>query len=88
VAAVVAVVWGWGVAQHPYLLPTDLTIDAGAAPSATLTSVLLVFGVALVLVIPALALLYTLAQRSLIEETPRPEPRADRSLADTGLEPL
>jgi hypothetical protein len=41
-----------------------------------------------VLVIPALALLYTLAQRSIIEETSRPEPRADRSLADTGLEPL
>jgi hypothetical protein len=41
-----------------------------------------------VLVIPALALLYTLAQRSLIEETARPEARADRSLADTRLEPL
>jgi cytochrome bd ubiquinol oxidase subunit II len=88
VGAVVAVIWGWGVAQHPYLLPTDLTIDAGAAPGATLTSLLIVFGVAVVLVIPALALLYTLAQRSIIEETSRPEPRADRSLADTGLEPL
>jgi cytochrome bd ubiquinol oxidase subunit II len=88
VGAVAAVIWGWGVAQHPYLLPTDLTIDAGAAPGATLTSLLIVFGVAVVLVIPALALLYTLAQRSIIEETSRPEPRADRSLADTGLEPL
>ena len=37
VGAVVAVVWGWAVAQHPYLLPTDLTIDQAAAPSATLT---------------------------------------------------
>jgi cytochrome d ubiquinol oxidase subunit II len=88
VGAVVAVVWGWGVAQHPYLLPTDLTIDAGAAPSATLGGLLIVFGAALVLVIPSLALLYTLAQRSLIEEDPMPEPRADRSLADTGLESL
>jgi cytochrome d ubiquinol oxidase subunit II len=86
VGAVVAVVWGWGVAQHPYLLPTDLTIDAGAAPDPTLASVLIVFGVALVLVIPSIALLYTLAQRSLIEEDPRPEARPDRSLADTGLE--
>ena len=34
--AVVAVIWGWGVAQHPYLLPQVLTIDAGAAPDATL----------------------------------------------------
>jgi len=87
VGAVVAVVWGWGIAQHPYLLPTDLTIDAGAAPDATLTSVLIVFGAALVLVIPSLALLYTLAQRSLIEEGARPEARADRSLTDAGLEP-
>ncbi len=69
VGAVVAVVWGWGVAQHPYLLPQDLTIDAGAAPSATLTSVLIVFGVAVVLVLPSIALLYTLAQRSVIEES-------------------
>jgi cytochrome d ubiquinol oxidase subunit II len=88
VGAVVAVIRGWGVAQHPYLLPTDLTIDAGAAPSATLTSLLLVFGAAVALVIPAMALLYTLAQRSVIEEGARPEPRADRSLADTGLEAL
>jgi cytochrome d ubiquinol oxidase subunit II len=68
VGAVVAVVVGWGVAQHPYLLPQVLTIDAGAAPSATLKALLIVFGAALVLVIPALALLYTLAQRNLIEE--------------------
>jgi hypothetical protein len=32
--------------------------------------------------------LHTLAQRSLIEESARPEARADRSLPDTGLEPL
>ena len=68
VGAVVAVVWGWGVAQHPYLLPQVLTIDAGAAPSATLASVLIVFGVAVVLVVPSLALLYSLAQRGVIEE--------------------
>jgi cytochrome d ubiquinol oxidase subunit II len=68
VGAVVAVIWGWGVAQHPYLLPQVLTIDQGAAPSATLTAVLIVFGAAVLLVIPSLALLYTLAQRNLIEE--------------------
>jgi cytochrome d ubiquinol oxidase subunit II len=72
VGAVVAVVWGWGVAQHPYLLPQVLTIDAGAAPSATLTAVLIVFGAAVLVVIPSLALLYTLAQRSLIEESEEP----------------
>jgi cytochrome d ubiquinol oxidase subunit II len=49
-------------------LPQDLTIDAAAAPSATLTSVLIVFGVAVVLVLPSIGLLFMLAQRNLIEE--------------------
>ena len=75
VGAVVAVVWGWGIAQHPYLLPQVLTIDDAAAPSATLTTVLIVFGVAVVLVLPSIALLYTLAQRDLIEEGESPQPR-------------
>lgn len=68
VAAVVAVVWGWGVAQYPYLLPQSLTIDEGAGASETLTAVLVVFGFAVVIVLPALGLLFTLDQRSLLEE--------------------
>ena len=68
VGAVAAVVAGWGIAQHPYLLPQTLTIDDAAAPSATLTTLLIVFGIAVVLVLPSLALLYTLAQRDLIAE--------------------
>ncbi len=74
VGAVGAVLWGWGVAQNPYLLPQKLTIDDAAAPSATLTGLLIVFGVAVVLVLPAIALLFTLAQRSLIEESESPQP--------------
>jgi cytochrome d ubiquinol oxidase subunit II len=74
VAAVVAVIWGWGVAQHPYLLPPVLTISQGAAPSATLTALLIVFGAAIVLVLPSIALLFTLAQRRVIEEGEAPAP--------------
>ena len=74
VAALVAVIWGWGVAQYPYLLPETLTIAQGAAPSATLTGVLIVFGVAVLLVLPSLALLFTLAQRDLIQESEGPRP--------------
>jgi cytochrome d ubiquinol oxidase subunit II len=76
VGAVASVVWGWAIAQHPYLLPKELTISAGAAPSTTLTALLVVFGVAVLLVIPAFALLFTLAQRSLVEETSGPSPPA------------
>ena len=32
----VAVIWGWGVAQFPYLLPTSLKIGEAAAPDPTL----------------------------------------------------
>ena len=67
VAAVVAIIWGWGVAQHPYLLPESLRIDQAAAPDPTLTSLLVVFGAAVVFVIPSLALLYTLMQREQLE---------------------
>jgi cytochrome d ubiquinol oxidase subunit II len=65
--AVVAVIWGWGVAQFPYLLPTSLRIDQAAAPGPTLVTVFVVFAVAAVLVLPSLALLYTLSQRDLLE---------------------
>jgi cytochrome d ubiquinol oxidase subunit II len=71
VAAVTTIIWGWGVAQHPYLLPPEggpgLTIDQAAAPDATLNAVMIVFVAALVIVIPSLALLYTLAQRDTLE---------------------
>lgn len=65
--AVVAVIWGWGVAQFPYLLPTSLRIDQAAAPDPTLTTVFIVFAAAAVLVLPSLALLYSLSQRDLLE---------------------
>jgi cytochrome d ubiquinol oxidase subunit II len=72
IGAVAAVIWGWGVAQWPYLLPEKLTISDAASPSATLTGVLVVFGVAVVVVLPAIGLLFTLVQRNVIEETSRP----------------
>ena len=68
VGAVVAVIWGWGVAQFPYLLPTSLKIGEAAAPGPTLDAVLIVFGAAVLLVLPALGLLYWLSQKELLEE--------------------
>jgi cytochrome bd ubiquinol oxidase subunit II len=66
--AVVAVIWGWGVAQFPYLLPTSLKITQAAAPPDTLATVIVVFIAAAVLVLPALGLLYWLSQRELLGE--------------------
>jgi cytochrome d ubiquinol oxidase subunit II len=70
--AVVAVIWGWAVAQHPYLLPPSLTVSAAAAPDSTLTGVLAVFGVSVLVVLPAIGLLFTLVQRSYVEEDSAP----------------
>ncbi len=66
--AVVAVIWGWGVAQFPYLLPTSLKISQAAAPGPTLDAVLIVFVIAALVVLPALGLLYWLSQRELLGE--------------------
>jgi cytochrome d ubiquinol oxidase subunit II len=68
VGAVVTMVWAWGVAQYPYLLPQSLTIEAGAGAGEALDEVLIVFVVAVLVVLPSIGLLYTLAQRSIIEE--------------------
>jgi len=66
--AVIAVIWGWGVAQFPYLLPTSLKISEAAAPPDTLATVIVVFIVAAILVLPALGLLYWLSQQELLGE--------------------
>jgi cytochrome bd ubiquinol oxidase subunit II len=79
IGAVVAVIWGWGVAQHPYLLPKSLTISQGAAGEATLDAVLIVFGVAVVIVLPSLGFLYTLTQRSVLQGETRPPEAAGRA---------
>jgi hypothetical protein len=44
-------------------------------PANTLTALLIVFGVAVLVVLPSIGPLFTLAQRSLIEEGERPQPQ-------------
>jgi cytochrome bd ubiquinol oxidase subunit II len=66
--AVAAVVWGWGLAQYPYLFPTSLALRPGSAPTATLDTEFIVAGLAVVLVVPGFALLYFLQQRGLLTE--------------------
>jgi cytochrome bd ubiquinol oxidase subunit II len=67
VGAGAAVIWGYFAAAFPYMLPTSLTISEAAGASATLTSVIVVFGVAALTVIPALGLLYVLSTRQALE---------------------
>ena len=67
VGAGTAVIWGYFAAAFPYVLPTSLTISGAAAASGALTGVTIVFGAAVVLVIPSLALLYALSQRQALD---------------------
>jgi cytochrome d ubiquinol oxidase subunit II len=79
IGAVASVIWGAAVAQYPYVLPETLTISDAAAPSDVLTSVLIIFGVFVAFVVPSIGLLFTLAQRNMIEETPSPAGDASNS---------
>lgn len=62
--AVITVIWGWAVAQYPYLLQPALTVQAAAAPVATLRAMLISLVVGAVLLVPSLVFLFTLFQRS------------------------
>jgi cytochrome d ubiquinol oxidase subunit II len=63
VAAVGSVVIGWGVAQFPWLLADQVTIDDGAGADATLVGLLVVVALAGVVVLPALTYLLRLTQQ-------------------------
>jgi cytochrome bd ubiquinol oxidase subunit II len=68
IVAVAAVVVAWGVAQWDFLLPESLTVKAAAAPSGTIGAVLVATALAVALILPAFALLYSLDQRGLLPE--------------------
>jgi cytochrome d ubiquinol oxidase subunit II len=70
VGAVASIVIGWGVAQWPYMFPETLKVSQAAAPDSTLVTILVVFVVAAIVVLPALGLLYVLDQKSLLEPEP------------------
>lgn len=66
--AVASVIVGWGVAQWPYILPESLEVSEAAAPSGTLTALLVATIFAVLVVLPGFILLYTLDQKSLLPE--------------------
>jgi len=66
IGAVTSVIVAWGVAQWDYVLPQTMTVAQAAAPSGTLEAILVVTGLAVVFIFPALGLLYHLDQRGLL----------------------
>jgi cytochrome d ubiquinol oxidase subunit II len=65
---VAAVIWGWGIAQYPVLLPgTTVTLTSAGAPHATFVAVIVLFIVGVLLVAPSFVLLFSLQGRRLLD---------------------
>ena len=71
-AAVGAIMVGWAVAQEPYALPSHLTVASAAAPHATLVGLLASIAAGLLVVGPALVMLYRLHLRGRLDPDMRP----------------
>ncbi|MFD6639552.1 cytochrome d ubiquinol oxidase subunit II [Micromonospora chalcea] len=63
--AVAAVLWAWGAAQYPNLLPPDLTVTEAAGDPTVLATVLAVLAVGALLLAPSLLWLFGIFQRSM-----------------------
>lgn len=79
--AIASLMLAWGFGQRPYALPTTLTIDQAAGDPTTMRWLVGVTVVAVLLVGPALALLYRL------DTTARLTADHDVDLAETPLDP-
>ncbi|MFF0478546.1 cytochrome d ubiquinol oxidase subunit II [Streptomyces sp. NPDC004284] len=87
VGVVAAAVLAWGMAQRPYLVPTSLTVADAAGAPATLTWLAIVTLVALVLVVPAVVLLYWLDTHKELEELTDAELRGGSGTDGEGAAP-
>lgn len=56
-AQVTLILWGWGAAQFPYLVPPSITIGSAAAPHGTLAVLLWVLAGGALILVPSLAFL-------------------------------
>jgi cytochrome bd ubiquinol oxidase subunit II len=72
---VAAAVWGWAVAQYPWMLPTTLSIHDAAAPAGTMVVELVTAGLVVLLVLPGFVLLYWLQQRGILKASSSEELR-------------
>jgi cytochrome d ubiquinol oxidase subunit II len=64
-----AVLWGWFAVQAPHLIGARLTIQSAAATHAALAAIAIAGGVVLLLVLPAMSLLFAVFARPELEVT-------------------
>jgi cytochrome d ubiquinol oxidase subunit II len=70
--AVAAIVVGWALAQNPYLLPGQLTLEKGAADDAVLGAVLISMAVGALILGPSLWWLYRLTLSGRLDQSYEP----------------
>jgi cytochrome d ubiquinol oxidase subunit II len=70
--AVAAITVGWVLAQDPYLLPPELTLDEAAASDATLATLLIGMGLGAVVLVPSLWYLYRLVLQGRLDQDYEP----------------
>jgi cytochrome bd ubiquinol oxidase subunit II len=70
--AVAAIVVGWVLAQSPYVLPPELTLDEAAASDATLAAVVIAVGAGMVILVPSLWWLYRLVLQGRLDQEYEP----------------
>jgi cytochrome d ubiquinol oxidase subunit II len=70
--SVAAILAGWALAQDPYLLPGELTLEDAAAPDATLAALVTGVGIGMVVLVPSLILLYRLVLRGTLDQSYEP----------------
>jgi cytochrome bd ubiquinol oxidase subunit II len=76
-----AVIWGWGVAQYPDLLPgTGLTLTSAGAPHATLVALAVLFAAVALIIGPSFAFLLWLHGRQALSG----EQEADQGIRPAG----
>ena len=66
--AVTAITVGWVLAQDPYLLPPQLTLDEAAASDATLATLLIGMGLGALVLVPSLWYLYRLVLQGRLDQ--------------------
>jgi cytochrome d ubiquinol oxidase subunit II len=64
IAQVTLILWGWGFAQYPWLIPPDITIAGAAAPASVLHAVLWALAAGSVVLIPSLIYLFRIFKSS------------------------
>ncbi|MGZ6308389.1 MAG: cytochrome d ubiquinol oxidase subunit II [Ktedonobacterales bacterium] len=75
-AETVCILLAWGVAQWPYLIVPDVTVDSAASPASVLGPMLIVSLLGLAVLLPSLWYLFTVAKRRATPGGPVAGPQA------------